>query len=307
MDEIPIENLLSIAQRLGEHQVGKSAEGLVAPTATLICNILSTILVANRRRDPRAPSLKHMLRHAIGEDRVTLHVYNARALESTDITALRALSTRVLGIRFQFTSPQNDDPLGHSHIIFDVLHSAAERVPTMPVYTEPVRRRHRTMEINWTNSVVAQPDRAVVLAVIDDVYNMHQLMPVGMSVSIEGLEDTDHTGSASKKRKAGSEPADDGETSTEHSKAALIGYCLHFVNIPSFNDNFLTHMAQKHATRWLGATVLFPRTRKSGALIIPAQLMVSVGCEHALVQASKPRATLGAKRLCKKIYAGTDE
>lgn len=292
MTDIPVDVLQTVADRLG---------GSV-PDATLVCNILSLILLAQRKRNAGAPTLKHVLRHANGENRIVLQVLHLYALEATDITALRALSPRVLSLRFQFTSPTNGDLLGHGLLVIDLLHSAVQRLPPMPTYSEPTARRQLTTPIDWTNSSVHQDDRALVMRVVDDVYNMHTVMPMGITVSMETLDDVDYTRSVTNKRKHDDDPVHDDSDTTTQQAAPTVGYCIHFMGVPSFDDTYLAHMAQKYATLWLGAAVLFPHTRKHGELLVPAQLVVSLRCQHALVQASQPRAVCGAKRLCKKIY-----
>jgi hypothetical protein len=290
--DVPHDVLQTVADRLN---------GSVTD-ATLVCNILSLILIAQRKRNTHAPTLKHVLRHANGENRIVLQVLNLYALEATDISALRALSHRVLSLRFQFTSQANGDLLGHGLLVVDLLHSAVPRVPPMPVYTEPAARRALTTPIDWTNSSVHADDRAMVLRVVGDVYNMHHVMPMGITVSMETLDDIDYTRSVVSKRKRDDDEPQQDESDTTTQAAPTVGYCLHFMGVPSFDDSYLAHMAQKYATLWLGATVLFPHTRKHGELLVPAQLVVSLRCQHALVQASQPRAVCGAKRLCKKIY-----
>lgn len=296
MDEL--EALKQLAPELGEDM----ANGPV-PNATLVYGILSLVLGAQRRRNPNAERLKHSLRYSQGEDRITLNVMHLAALDASDLEALRGFSQRILGVRFQFTSIKNDDPITYGHIIVDILHTQAARTPTLAPYTEPARRRPRVVNPDWSRSVVLEVDRALVMRVVDDVYNMQQLMPARMPMSIEAIEDTDHTQSvqaSSRKRK----PVDavENDSDTSRSRVSLVGYCIHFVGVPSFNDNFLTHMAQKYSGRWLGATITFPYARKSDSALVPQQLMVSIGAEHVLAQASRPRAVCGAKRLCKKIY-----
>lgn len=309
MTTVSIEQLAAIAERVGEavehvEEVDDVKTAAQAPNAVLLCNILSTIC----RAQPRLKKLEHMIRYTRDDGKIVFHVMKVCVLDATAINALRNLSPRILGMRFQFTSLQSGAPLDNGTLIFDILHTSVQRIAAAPVYVEPTQRRSRAVEIDWSDNIVLVNDRKAVLAVIDDVYNMHQLMPGKITVSIETIDDADYTRTngvaaqtapALSKRKRN---ADDAISETvSQSAVPLLGYCLHFVGVPSFDDNFLVHMAQKYATRWLGGTIIFPRRMNKSNILVPCQLLVSLGCEHALVQASQPRAICGAKRLCKKM------
>lgn len=300
--EIDTDDLNRVAAKLKEPNDSKTIEEGMrkAPNAMLVCNILVSVLMAQRWRNVKAPSLQHRLRYAPGEDRIVLSVEHVAAMDRANIEAIKALSPRVLGMRFQFTSPEHDDALTSGLVIFDLLHTGAQRKPVVPAYMAPARRRTRTTPVDWKDSVVLECDREFVLRVVDDVYNMHQLMPAKMNMSVEAIEDADYARCVPAKRKHEDDtPLDDeSENTSTRTHPALVGYCIHFVGVPSFDETFLDHMARKYATRWLGATVIFPRARWT----TPPQLVVSISCENALLQSSAPRAVCGAKRLCKKIY-----
>lgn len=316
MTTVPIDQLLAIAEKVREvieHADSDEHSGDItkmtqrAPNTVLLCNIITTILHAQ----PGKRKLSHLIRYTREDGKIVMQLHKVRVLDAQVLDALRNLSPRILGMRYEFTSLEDGEPIWHGMLIFDVLHTAVERIPPLAAYVEPVQRRSRALDIDWSDNVVLVNDRKSVLAVIDDVYNMHQVMPGKITVSIETIDDTDYTKKSSgvpppptlakRKRSVADTPEDALSETVSASAAPHLGYCLHFVGVPSFDDNFLVHMARKYATRWLGATVIFPRRIADKNILMPCQLLVSLGCEHALVQASKPRAICGAKRLCKKM------
>jgi hypothetical protein len=174
------------------------------------------------------------------------------------------------------------------------------------------------MEIDWSNSVVLVNDRQLVLNLLDDVHNYELLMPVDVCEWLEPIHsthcqqqssDTDgkygrkdlngngkRTAHTNGRRAARGNDDDDGDESSNfiedhHQHQQLLGYCITFTNMPSFNLSFLNHLKQKYATRWLSALVLFPHKTA------PCRLAITLRCENAFLQSALTSTIAASKRL----------
>jgi len=318
----------ALCDRLVETMANTAQEPDIRATADMLHELL---LIVHRAQveygRPRASvRMKHRVLHAPNTDTLSLEISNIDVLGTPELDALRRFAGQCYGsTRFEFRSPTTDELLSCGRIVMRlgtrstpranenhtqfVERCAPSSAAIVAHYAPPDTRRAQTMQIDWSASVVADVDRALVLELIDDIYNMHQLMPTNMTVSLEPIERTDHQTTARTKRKTRAADNDDGEATSAESDSALrapcVGYALHFVNVPSFSDNFLAHLTHKFASRWLGATVLFPhqrRFKRSGVLQIAPQIIVSLRAEGASAQ-TKAFQLRGAKRACKKIEA----
>jgi len=322
----------ALAARLAETMRGTAHEADVSGTANMLYELLLIVhsaQVAYGRQRARV-NIKHRILHAAESETLTLEINHVDVLGTSELEALRRFAGANYGsTRFEFRSPATDELLSHGRVVlrlgvvserrasesdgaFDER-QRAKRDALAAHYAAPDARRAQTMQIDWRTSVVAEADRPLVLELIGDIYNMHQIMPTNITLSLEPIERTDYQSATRAKRKARPHSSahdggddDDDETQTtsaETDAAACVGYALHFANVPSFTDSVLAHLQHKFASRWLGATVLFPHKRhfkKSGTHSVPPQLIVSLRAQHAGVQA-KAYQVRGAKRACKKI------
>lgn len=322
-----------VAERL--HKTLRSAKQ-VEQTATLVSELLIYLFNA-RRNGSHAPPIKHRIRHGEGDAHFFVYVEQIEHFDMNyDAAALyRIAAQHLLGVRFQFASQTTGDPLKYGLLIMHLLvrgptsanesgESVAERLAQNRLrlrhpYAEPAVRRPQTFPLDWSRSIVrSAADRALVLELIDDVYNMQAVMPLGLTVSLEPVVLDNYAervqsglgGAASKKRKKGARPDDESaDASSDTATVAenrCVGYTLHFSGVPSFDDNFLDYMRHKYASRWLNAIVLFPHVRGTGEqdeeLIFAPILAISLGTDQAVSQDCKPFAITGSKRLCNKIF-----
>lgn len=270
------------------------------PNAKLLFNILTAIDDSQRGTGVK---LTHRIKYVRGGQVITLTVMHLVALKSTDITVLRQLSPRVRSVQFQFIAPDTGDALAYGMVSIDVLHSSVTKQLPVVLYTEPANPRERTADYDWDDAGVPEDDREFVAGVVDKVYNMHQEMPLGMKMNTEPLHDADFskTPSSSSARKRKTDVSE--VESSAAVSANVIGCCIHFSAVPSFEADFLEFMARKYGPRWLGATVIFPCIRRceDEDVFFPPQLFVSVSLAQAINRDAKAYATIGAKRLCSKL------
>jgi hypothetical protein len=312
MDDVPIDTLRGLAKTLGEtvpHDASTVSDVMAtAPSAVFVSNVLSCVLASQKKRLPRFKSMQHKLRYARGEKTIELIVFNLRVFDEQDIAALKLLSPRVLQVFFHFVNPESLDPLACGMMSLRLLHSSSDLSDPAPrVFAELTRRRQRTHDVDWSTSTVVPIDRDLVLRVIDDVYNMYEIMPPDVTVSLEPIKEVDYSVHAKRavlKRK--DQHVDDTSLASVQNSGAQLGYCLHFCGVPSFGDEFFAHMANKYGPRWLGATLLFPSVTKHASIIYPQRLAISISAASSIVQSSKAFASVGAKRLCGKVYIDQD-
>lgn len=309
MDDVPIDTLRGLAKSLGEvvpHDASTVSDVIAtAPSAVFVSNVLSYVLESQKNRLPRFKSMQHKLRYIRGEKTIELTVFNVRVFDDKDIAALKMLSPRVLQVFFHFINTETLDPLACGMMSMRLLHASSEPVdaPAPRVFNELTRRRVRTHEVDWSSSTVAPIDRDLVLRVIDDIYNMYEIMPPDVTVSLEPIKEIDYSAHAKRaavKRKE--QPVDETSLASVQNSGAQLGYCLHFCGVPSFGDEFFAHMANKYGQRWLGVTLLFPWCNKSTGVIHPQRLALSISAASSIAQTSKAFASVGAKRLCGKVY-----
>jgi hypothetical protein len=307
VDHVPLQTLQAIAARVEESidsSAAKTDWSSTAPNSILVCNVLNLLLKRQRQRRSNAPGFKHRVSWSANQPLIRLEVFPLLTVDTDDIDALRSLSSRVRSLRFVFE--RSGQPLAYGQITLELVDARlAHAPPPLPLYAPPGLHNRRIFDVDWSESVVLKPDRALVLRVIDSVHNMHETMPADIRVSIEPIEAANYEQRArSKKRKqsaAADAVVDESSDATSVAHGQLVGYCLHFVNVPSFNDSFLDHLAAAYDGRFIGAAVLFPQKRGKDVLL-EQQLSVSVSADHTLVQQAKPHALRGAKRLCRKVF-----
>jgi hypothetical protein len=306
-----IENL---EKKLAE-SMGSAQKDALRLTTAMMFEILLTIHISQRRRNETADRLRENVRHVEGEKHFTLLIYDVETFDQEDNDALRRIcGSHLIDLQFQFTSLATGDRLPKGLLIASLLLRTSEgelstehallRAPYIP----PAERRRQTVPIGFTNSVVSKNDQKLVLELVDDIYNMHQLMSLNMKVALEPIVRDNYAAVvASQKRKR--DPSSDvviiEESSAELSDTRPLGYTVHFAGVPSFSDTFLEHLKHKYASRWLYFVVLFPHERmgRAGPALMPAELLVSISSEGMLPCDSLPYAMRGSKRLCQKVYS----
>lgn len=319
--------LADIARRFA-HTVTHQPQ--IEATSNLFFELIMALRKSQRRRNQGAPDLVYKIRHARGEMQLVLVVENLEVIDQhEDLAELRRIAgENFISARFQFQSEESGDALNYGVIAIALLlrgpqsddeteEEADVRVRTARsqltrAHVQPDLRRPATFAINWKGSVVQTPsDRTLILEMIDDVYNMHQLMPAAITTSLEELVAENHmtvnqTVGGGKKRK---NRRGDDEAVLISSSADLsvvdpyqcIGYSVHFVGVPSFDENFLTFMKHKYGSRWLNAVVIFPHERVGRSM--PPALVLTLACSNAVAKEAQQFSIVGAKRLCMKVYA----
>lgn len=318
--------LADIAKRFA-HSVSHQPQ--IEATSNLFFELIMALSKSQRRRNQGAPDLVYKIRHARGEMQLVLIVENLEVIDQhEDLAELRRIAgENFISARFQFQSEESGDALNYGVIAIALLlrgpqsddeteeeadaRVRAARSQLARAHVQPDLRRAATFAINWEGSAVRAPsDRTLILEMIDDVYNMHQLMPAAITTSLEELVAENHiavnqTVGGNKKRK--NRRADDEAglvSSTENSAidaGRCIGYSVHFVGVPSFDDNFLTFMKHKYGSRWLNAVVIFPHERVGRSM--PPALVLTLACSNAVAKEAQQFSIVGAKRLCMKVYA----
>jgi len=300
--DVPREDCAAVARRLGEKYDG----GDGAPNAKLVVNCLYALLRAQRERNKRAPTLKQRItEHG---QMVTLVVYRLSALRDSEVAQLYQLSPRVLGVTMQFRDLHNHKQLGYGCVVVQLLRADATTVPARAPYVPPAVRRKRTIAFDYDGSDVRVGDRPLVERVVDQVYNVCELMPLGLTFSLEPITPSNYEDlvgeesetAVSLQKKAGKRM---------HAEPTVLGYCLHFVGVRSFGAEFFEYLAEQHGVRYLGALVLFPHqvlTRGNGAPTVARQrLNVMLASELHMPQEVRPHALSGARRLRRKLHAAT--
>lgn len=304
--------------RLRETMGGGAQEPQIGPTASMLYELLLAVHTAQvgYGSERGRVRMKHRIEHASGSQRLAVEISNVNVFGTRELDAMRRFARdNFCSAQFQFRSPKTGERLTYGRVLLRVFargalrdesgeaaaaRLAAQRAALLP-YAAPDTRRPQTMPIDWRESIVARADQPLVLELIDDVYNMHALMPASMSVSLEPIERTDHQSTGKRKQLA----ADAESTDRSVAPQDCVGYALHFGNVPSFSDAFLVHLAHKFGARWLGAVVLFPsqrRFKRAGTITTPAELIVSLRAEAAGPH-TKSFALRGAKRACRKVEA----
>ncbi len=297
------------------------AKETLESTASMLFELLLTIHCAQRRRNACSALLREQIRHVQGEKSLTMHVLHLESLEQDDIDALyRIGGAHIVDLQFQFEAIATGDPLPHGLLLIGLLvrhgpdaagsasDAMAERDRLRQPYAPPTTRRRQTVPIDWRNSVVSTNDRALVLELLDDVYNMYELMKLGIKVALEPIARANYsTPSAARKRTLAAATAEESISATiDDDEARPLGYTLHFSGVPSFSDAFTAHLRHKYASRWLTCVIIFPcvRSARSGKQVLMApELAISISREGLLPCDSLPFAVRGAKRLCQKVYS----
>lgn len=305
-EDVPFDTFRKVAARLNESvdaYKNVAAATLAAPNSAVVCNILHTLSSLIRKRLGAPPALSHQLRK-LGAD-IELTINYVPSLFCDDVRAIRQISLRIWTVQFVFRSPDTADPLAYGCIII-LIKPTSLTVNVHTLYTPPPQRRARTADIDWDQSAVMASDKNLVLAIIDDVYNMQKFNPVDMWVSLEPIENVDYTEVIrTRKRNAASQSDVLGDDSTSATHGELVGYCLHFVNVPSCEDTFPAFLMNKYQTRCIGYAILFPQLRKNARLslskVIPQRLVIMISTESTLTGVGQEHAISGAKRLCQKM------
>lgn len=303
---LTLETLRQAAERLGEsldNCTTVTSATAAAPNAAVVCNLLCRLHA--QHNVPGTPSrLRHQIKRSTDDGRVMLIVSNVPALTSEQLSALRQVSERIHLVRFLFRSLETAAQLGYGCVVFvigteplgggDGSGDGADEA-LRACFQPPEQRQTPTMPLDWSESVVAPADRALVLRVLDDVYNMAEFMPTDMRVVLEPIENIDYKSSAKKRGPLASET--DEESGVPPGRT--VGYALHFTGVPSFDDAFLAHMAHKYAARWAGFQLIFPHTRRQQTQL--QQLVVHISAETALVTGAREHSSKGARLLVRKM------
>lgn len=307
--EIALHTFQDIAKRLGESIDGCStvAEACArAPTSAIACNILLKLRLFTKSV-ASGGGLKHQLKPASNGAEVQLVVHHVQALTSDQHASLRQSSARIHTIRFVFRALDTALPLAYGCLIFTIKPTPlAGADEWRALHRAPAQRQRMRATPDWTLSVVRASDRALILQLLEDVYNMADFIPTEMRVSLEPIEDVDYQARTAASRKRGALASETDDESA--ARGSLIGYALHFTGMPSFDDSFLAHLAQKYDSRWLGFALIFPHTRQRTPLaepvLVPQRIVIKLTAETALVGAATQTAALkGARRLTRKLAA----
>lgn len=180
----------ALADRLRETMRGTPQEAQIGPTSDMLYELLlivhkAQVAYGRARANVR---MKHRIRHAASDNTFALEITNIDVLGAAEIDALaRFAGDCYSATRFQFRSPETDELLTYGVISLHLFPRGAldgesesehaERVAARRAsrvhYAAPDHRRKQTMQVDWQASVVLAADRAIVLELIDDVYNMH--------------------------------------------------------------------------------------------------------------------------------------
>lgn len=276
----------------------------------IICNLLTCFWRVQEHHFPgRPPEIKYQIIGSRTDRVITLVINYINIVEHFECEAITRGESRILDIRYQFVSLVDSKALAYGCLTIDIscttpIGSALPYVP-LPAGS----RRKRTMEIDWSNSIVLDNDRKIVLDLIDDVHNYESLMPIDLCEWLAPIfnthnpindddddnEPNHHNHKAvngnGKRNARASARHDDDDSSLSNLEEHLLGYCITFTNVPSFNLSFLNYLKQKYATRWLSATVIFPHKNR------PCRLAFALRCENAFIQASVTNTVGACKRL----------
>jgi hypothetical protein len=289
----------AVAERLNEPVAGfttVAAASAAAPNSAVVWNILHK-LQSMCVRDAKA---QHQLLRAEG-GQVVLKVHHMKSLTSEQLSSLRQISTRINQVRFVFRAPDTTDTLGYGSMLFTIAETPVEELHML--YAAPLQRQQMLAAPDWRNSVVRSNDRALVIAVVDDVFNMGEFMPTSMRYSLEPIEDVDYKARTKKRGAAVASETDDESLALNGN---VVGYALHFTDVPSFDDSFIAFMQHKYDERWIGFALVFPHLRPvrgDELLAVPQRLVVQISAETALLGGAKAHATKGARRLARKVQA----
>lgn len=306
--DLAFEQLCGIANRLNEPIDGCASfvtASAKAPTSAIVYNLLLKVRSLVKHATPPI-EIKYQLKPASNGSEVLVVINKVPSLTAAQHAALRQLSPRIHTIRFQFRTLDTADPLGYGCMVFAIKLQPLESAEQWrALFRQPPQRQRMCATPDWTLTVVRNNDRGLVLAVIDDVYNMTEFMPTDMCVSLEPIEDVNyqtHT-AASRKRGALASETDD-ESSAAHGN--VIGYALHFTDVPSFDDAFIAYLSNKYESRWVGFALVFPHMRQRGngsGVRVPQRFVVEISTETAPLGAAQAHATKGARRLVRKLHA----
>lgn len=299
---LTLETLRQAAERLGESVdacttvAGATA---AAPNAAIVCTLLCR-LHAQTAALTSAPRLRHQIKRSPDDGRVLLIVNHVPSLGSEQLKTLRQVSSRIHLVRFLFRSLETAAQLGYGCLVFVIGTEPLAGDELRALFVSPEQRQLPTVPVDWTDSVVAPADRALVMQVLDDVYNMAEFMPTDMRVALEAIENVDHKASLKKRTGPLASETDD-ESARPHGRT--VGYALHFTGVPSFDDAFLAHMAHKYQARWAGFQLIFPhvRTRAGRQDTVLQQLVVHLSAETALLTGVQEQSGKGARLLARKL------
>lgn len=298
-DFVPLSDCQAIGELVNETWSGKSES---APNTSLMVNCISVLYAAQQHRS--AKKERRLRRRVVRSGSVFLLILTRIAvMRSTEVASLYSLSRRVLGVEFRFRDPQTNLALSYGCVVIKLLDAtAAVSEATRPVYTPPRERRAQQVEFDFNDAGVEANDRTLIKELCDMVYNIHEIMPCGIAFSLEPITRADFSNvvgvdASLTESTAGKKRKDD--------SADVLGYCLHFVGVPSFGAEFFDYLQTRYNTRYLGANVLFPysmRLRKLNKDMVSRQrLSIMISAESALPQEVIQHAQVGAKRLCRKV------
>lgn len=316
--QIPFDMLAHIAGKVDEPSLEEFREQaatrrqtmeILSPTrhtfTRIICNLLTEVHGLQREHLARhRPDIKYQI---IGTrtDRVIVLVVNyIKLIDMASCESIVRAESRIKDIRFQFVSLIDSKPLSCGCLTFDIACRDDVRQST---YAEVPRalRRQRTIDIDWEKTVVEAHDRALVLELIDDVCNLEARMPINIGQWLEGVYSDDCNRAVVDEPNGNGKRArhyaidDDGDDGTQENNGdgsggdsrRLIGYCISFTNLPSFNYALLAYLKQKYSHRWASALVVFPSAAAAAPAAkqrvqrhFPQRLVVTLRCGSTLTQ-----------------------
>ncbi len=308
--KIPLDMLTHIAQKVEEPPIAGSGSGnaqnhlnyadLLSPTehtfTLIVSNLLTFVFTVQYKHFPRgSDSIKYHIIGSRNDKKITLVVYYINLIEMAECESAMRTQARITDVRFQFTSLIDNRPMKYGCITVDI--DTTSQQPVLQGYPEVPKslRRERTSNVDWSNSVVLQSDRSLVLELIDDVCNLEARMPVNITQWLDGVYGTDCSRTITDENKHGKRvQEDDDDSNQRHNNASqndedgsevssvvrapLVGYCISFTGLPSFNLAFLRHLKRKYETCWVSAIVIFP----SGNFT--QRLAITIRCHTALTQ-----------------------
>lgn len=313
--KVPFDMLVQIANKIGEPSLeefrdqyaNRQTVEILSPArhtfTRIICNLLTEVHgVQQEHLAKHRPDIKYQIIGARTDRVIVLVVNYIRLIDLASCESIIRAEGRIKDIRFQFVSLVDSKPLSYGCVTFDI--ACRDDVP-VGVYTEVPKnlRRQRTIDIDWEQTVVEQHDRSLVLELIDDVCNFELRMPVNIGQWLEGVYSDDcnksiveeSNGNGKRARHHDNDDSNENnDNDDDHSGVSrrLIGYCISFTNLPSFNYALLSHLKQKYSHRWASALLVFPSTSSVAVSKqhqrtqrpFPQRLAVTLRCGTTLAQ-----------------------
>lgn len=297
-----------------------------------VCNLMTIMWKDQKLRMPsKVPKLRYRLVGTTRDSMITVEINHIPVIDDTLCNSLFLGSgVAIQNITFLFKESPEEKQLTFGRILIDikVAESYIESKcggSAKSIYKPPTVRRPRTVEIDWTNSCVLETDRTIIVNIIDDVNNIHAMMPLDLTYSLDpihsetiDIETTQAAATPLKRKRFVDENDDDasvessaGESFDEQvigTRQKITGYCLVFTGVPSFSASFLDFLIKKYESHSVTAVVIFPFQRKitntsihTTETYVKPRLSVSLRCSGTLVQDFDRSARSVSKRMRAEI------